>query len=143
MTGIELRQFAVEADRKVIPNLAKLLLYNVEVVHQPLCSGGDVLFPVNGPSYGLIAFKKEPAVFRDARYQWLTVAWVRGYGLGRSEAFGVLLQALDAKKFAEKRLFGLGEQAYWRRSRHRVLDVLLPSETDPLSLSGLCKLTPE
>ena len=66
------------------------------------------MFALDRPRDGPVVFQQRAAVFRHARNQWASRGLV-GNRLRRRQAFGVLLQALDAEKLGANRLFDGGK----------------------------------
>jgi len=102
----ELRQLPVVVTWQVVADLAELLLDDVEVVDQPFGRRGDGAFLADGLADGAIRGEQHPAVIPEPRHQRSTDPRPWRHALRRREAFGMLLQALDAEQFAADGLFG-------------------------------------
>ena len=124
VTGGKFRQFAIKARRQVVANFAKLLFDDVEIVDQPFRRGSDGLFLLNGAREwpGSIPAATRPFSMH-ARNQRPPLPGIRYDGLGSGQAFGVLLQTLDAEKFGANRLLRLGKN--WRRRLGRLSHLLV------------------
>ena len=107
----QLRQLAIEAARKIVADLANLLLDDVKVVDQPLGRRGDGAFLADGLADGAIGGEQHPAVVPQPCRQRTAGSRPRRDALGRREALGMLLEALDAEELAADRLFGIPRDA--------------------------------
>ena len=109
MAGNQFGKLAVETYGQVVSNLAELFFHDVKIVEEPFGGGRNALLELNRVGRGAVIFQQSPAVFQDARKQRPARTRIRIHHFLRPrQAFGVLLQALDAEKFSANRLFQSG-----------------------------------
>ena len=106
----ELGELPVVGVGKVVPDLAELLLDDVEVVDEPFRRRRDrPLFP-DRDREGSVRLEQEAPVVREPGKDRPAPAGLVRDGLGRGQRFGVLLQALGAEQLRDNRLFGITER---------------------------------
>ena len=100
----QLRELAVVVGRQVVPDLADLLVDDVEVVDQPFGGRRDRAFSLDGARQGPVRREQDPAVLRDPRSDRAPLTGRIGNGLGSGQALGVLLEPFHAEELRENRL---------------------------------------
>jgi hypothetical protein len=103
----ELRQLAVVARRQIVADLAYLLLDQVVVVEQPLGGRRNGAPFAHRARDAAIGLKQYRLVFPEAYRERAPGDRSRGDALGRGQAFGMLLEALDAEELLADRLFAI------------------------------------
>jgi len=101
----QLRQLAIEAGRQIVFNLADLLRDHGIVIDEPLGCRGDWLILARGLGDGTVRLEQHPAVVSQPRRERPAPLGSGRHRLCCGEAFGMLLQALDAEELRADRLF--------------------------------------
>ncbi len=99
----ELGELPVVARRQVIPDLAELLLDDVEVVDQPLRRRGDGPFVLDRLGEGAVGREQDPAVVRDPTPDRVPGPRPMRDRLGGGERRPVLLEAFHAEQLGDDR----------------------------------------
>ena len=94
----QLGQLPIEPGREIVADLPQLLVDDVEVVDEPFGRRNDRPLLTDGVGDHPIRFAEDASVVLDARQQPLAPTRPRDDGLGGRQAFGVLLEALDAEE---------------------------------------------
>src|ERR1700720_134504 len=101
----ELGQLAVEAARKVVANLANLLLDDMKVIDQPFGGGGYGALFANRGRGASIHVEQDSRVGAEARRDRASGAGAVGNALRNRERLAMLLETLDTEQFGADRLF--------------------------------------
>ena len=104
----ELGQLAIEARGKIAPDLADLVLDDVEIVDQPFGRRRDRIVVAGRRDDGAIGGQQNPAVVAQPRGQGPAGNGPRRDALGGGEAFGMLLETLDAEELGADGIFRPG-----------------------------------
>ena len=105
--GGELGQLPIESRRQIVPDLAQLLVHDVEVIDEPFRRRGDRPLLPDGPGHDAVGLAQEASVVLDPPQQLAALRRAHD-GLGRGQALGMLLESLDAEQLGTNRLFGRG-----------------------------------
>ena len=71
-----------------------------KIVEQPFVRGCDVALLANSLLDASVGIEKRAAIIFQASIESPATFWIRGDALSSCQAFGVLLETLDAEKFA-------------------------------------------
>ncbi len=94
----ELRQQAIEARRQIVLDLADLLVHDVEIVEQPFCRRRDRLARARRADDRAVGVDQDFGIGIKPRRVPSAGSAVRNDALRGREAFGMLLQPLDAEQ---------------------------------------------
>jgi hypothetical protein len=106
----DLGQQAVEAPREVIPDLPVLFVHDEEVVENPLFGRRDLALLPNRFDDVSVCGQECASVLADPPEEIPSFGGLLGGALGRRQALGVFLEALDTEHLGADRL------VHWRRS---------------------------
>ena len=104
----QLGQLAIEARGKIAPDLADLVLDDVEIVDQPFGRRRDRIVVAGRRDDGAIGGQQNPAVVAQPRRQRPAGNGPRRDALGGGKAFGMLLETLDAEELGADGIFRPG-----------------------------------
>ena len=135
----DLRQQAVVAPREVVPDPPELFVHDVEVVEDPLRGGRDLVLRQDGRGDVPVPGQKHVCIVANPGEEIPSFGELPGGAMGRGQALGVLLQALDAEELGTDRFFRGGGLHFELPSRdvERVLPFLDPGR---FGTSGLDRL---
>jgi len=102
-----LRQKAVVAPREMVADPPELLVHHMEVVEDPLRGGSDLMFRQDRLGDVPVPGQKHVRVVANPAEEGPILRRFPGTAVGRGQALGVLLEALDAEKFGADRVFPL------------------------------------
>ena len=104
----QLRQLAIETRGKIASDLADLVLDDVEIVDQPFGRRRDRIIVAGRGDDGAIGRQQDPAVVAQPRRQRPAGNRPRRDPLSGGEAFGMLLETLDAEELGADGILGPG-----------------------------------
>ncbi len=110
MARLDLRKQAVVAAWEVVPDATQLFVHDVEVVEDPLGGGCDLLLRHDRCGDVPVAGQKQVRVLADPGEEIPPFPALPGGAMGRGQALGMLLEALDAED--------LGADRFFHRRRH-------------------------
>ena len=105
VAGGDLWQPAVVAFRKVVSDLSELLVHDVEVVEEPFLGERDLTLLLDRLDDIVVRRQKYAPVLADPGKKTPSLGGCLGDSLGRGEALGVLLEALDPEQLGADRRF--------------------------------------
>ena len=103
----DLRQQAVVGAREMVSDLADLFVHDVEVVEEPLFGQRDLALRADRRDDVVVSSQQHAPVLAHPGQEIPSLAGPRADSLGRGQALGVLLQALDAEQLGADRLLAL------------------------------------
>jgi hypothetical protein len=95
----KLWQSTIESTRKVVADLANLFLCDEKIIEQPFIRRCDVALLANSLLDASVGIEERSAIVFQASIKSPATFWTRRDALRRRQAFGVLLETLDAEKF--------------------------------------------
>jgi hypothetical protein len=105
MSHADPRQKAVVAARQVVPDSPELLVHDVEVVEEPLRGGRDFALRQDGRGDVPVRRQENTRVVANPGKEIPSFGWEPGGAMGRGQAPGVLLEALDSEQLGADRIF--------------------------------------